>query len=280
MEFITFWDIWDSIFKSKAIKETWAEKNWNSLVITDIHTANMIINQYKYSNPTVTKDKYFEAKTKFIFYKFHKQIGNGIITIPSDTTGKICQYFIRQGMDYEKIHNFLIGNVGQYFFDELASNIYSVTSSQFNSHTQGTKTFVIDIDKVVQDSLIDANKMYRFDRMKKHEAQSIIQKMLFKDTVTTGDAIEYVYCIGDDSDKHNKIGKSNNPSERLKQLQTGNPTQLYLKYSAKVNNSKFAEEELHSLFVSQNVIINGNKEWFEVPSWKIINEIRKYENTS
>jgi hypothetical protein len=280
MKFITFWDIWDSIFKSKAIKETWAEKNWNSLVITDIHTANMIINQYKYSNPTVPKDKYFEAKTKFIFYKFHKQIGNGIITIPSDTTGKICQYFIRQGMDYEKIHNFLIGNVGQYFFDELASNIYSVTSSQFNSHTQGTKTFVIDIDKVVQDSLIDANKMYRFDRMKKHEAQSIIQKMLFKDTVTTGDAIEYVYCIGDNSDKYNKIGKSNNPSERLKQLQTGNPTQLYLKYSAKVNNSKFAEEELHSLFVSQNVIINGNKEWFEVPSWKIINEIRKYENTS
>lgn len=278
MRFITYWDIIDFIFGN--VKKEKKPTNWNSLVITDIHTANMIINQYIYSNPTVTKDKYFEAKTKFIFYKFNKQIGNGIITIPSDTTGKICQYFIRQGMDYEKIHNFLIGDVGKYFFDELASNIYSETSSQFNSQTEGTKTFVIDIDKVVEESLIDANKMYRFDRMKKHEAQSIIQKMLFKDNVTTGDAIEYVYCIGDDSDKYNKIGKSNNPSERLKQLQTGNPTQLYLKYSAKVNNSKFAEEELHSFFVSQNVIINGNKEWFEVPSWKIINEIRKYEKTS
>lgn len=279
MEFITFWDIWDSIFKGKVVKD-FKPTNWANCLIVCPTSAEMIISQYGYGNETVSKDKYFEAKTKLLFYKFKRKIGNGIITIPSATTGGICQYFIRQGMDYEKIHNFLIGDVGKYFFDELASNIYSETSSQFNSQTEGTKTFVIDIDKVVEESLIDANKMYRFDRMKKHEAQSIIQKMLFKDNVTTGDAIEYVYCIGDDSDKYNKIGKSNNPSERLKQLQTGNPTQLYLKYSAKVNNSKFAEEELHSFFVSQNVIINGNKEWFEVPSWKIINEIRKYENAS
>jgi hypothetical protein len=278
MRFITFWDICDFIFGN--VKKEEKPINWNSFAIVDIHSAYMVMNQHGYGNRLITEDKHFEAKTKVFFYEFSKEIGNGTITIPSDTTGKICQYFIRQGMDYEKIHNFLIGDVGKYFFDELASNIYSETSSQFNSQTEGTKTFVIDIDKVVEESLIDANKMYRFDRMKKHEAQSIIQKMLFKDNVTTGDAIEYVYCIGDDSDKYNKIGKSNNPSERLKQLQTGNPTQLYLKYSAKVNNSKFAEEELHSFFVSQNVIINGNKEWFEVPSWKIINEIRKYENAS
>lgn len=277
MKFITFWNILDYIWNGKSKIEV-KPTNWDSLAIVDKESANIIVTQYGYSNPTVTKDKYFEAKTKLIFYKFQKQIGNGTITIPSDTTNMICHYFIRQGMNYENIYDFFNGDVCQYFFNEFALNIYKETSSHFNSQTQGTKRFVIDIDKIVEKSLVDANKMYRFDRMKKHEAQSIIKKILHKDNETTGDLLEYVYCIGDDSDIYNKIGKSNNPNERLKQLQTGNPTQLFLKYSAKVNNSKFVEEELHSFFISKNVIINGNKEWFEVPSWKIINEIRKYEN--
>lgn len=277
MRFITFWDICDFIFGN--VKKEEKPINWNSFAIVDIHSAEMIILQYGYGNKTVSKDKYFEAKTKLLLYKFRKEIKNRIITIPSDTARKICHYFIRQGMNYETIYSIFVGNVGSYFFEELASNIYSKTSSNFNNQTHGSKTFVIDVDKIIEKSLINANKMHRFDRMKKSQAQSIIKKLITPPEFSVN-AFEFVYCIGDDSDKFNKIGKSNNPSERLKQLQTGNPTQLYLKYSAKVNNSKFAEEELHSFFVSQNVIINGNKEWFEVPSWKIINEIRKYENIS
>jgi hypothetical protein len=279
MEFITFWDIWDSLFKSSK-SDIVKKVDYTKILIVDRHSADFIISQYQYNNETVTKSKYYEAKVKLKLYNYKYTYLNACITLPSDTVGKICDYFLENNSgDYENIFSFLNEEIGTYFLKELSENIYAeAVSNSSNTCQTGSKTFVIDIDKIIENSLVDANESIRFDRMKKHEAKSVIKKFMNQDAFSTVSIDEFVYCIGDENDKVNKIGKSNNPSERLKQLQTGNPIQLYLKYSAKVQNSKFAEEELHNTFNRQNVIINGNKEWFEVPSWKIINEIRKYEN--
>jgi hypothetical protein len=283
MEFITFWDIWDLLFKSsKSDISKKVEVDYTKISIVDRHSADFIIAQYKYSNETITKSKYYEAKVKLKLYNYKYSYLNACITLPSDTVGKICDYFLKNNCgDYENIFNFLNEEIGTYFLKELSENIYAeAVGNSSNTCQTGSKTFVIDIDKIIENSLVDANKSIRFDSMKKHEAKSVIKKFMNQDAFSTVCIDEFVYCIGDDSDKFNKIGKSNNPNERLKQLQTGNPSQLYLKYTAKVQNSKFVEEELHKMFIAKNVIVNGNKEWFEIPSWKIISEIRKYEETT
>lgn len=68
----------------------------------------------------------------------------------------------------------------------------------------------------------------------------------------------YVYVIGEAGGKYVKIGKSNNPGQRLKALQTSHPNKLYL-YAFCPETPELNEKLLHSKFIK----IRGNGEWFE-----------------
>lgn len=67
-----------------------------------------------------------------------------------------------------------------------------------------------------------------------------------------------VYIIGEAGGDKVKIGKSNNPGQRLKALQTSHPNKLYL-YAFCLENNKFNEKQLHQQF--SNVRLTG--EWFQ-----------------
>lgn len=57
----------------------------------------------------------------------------------------------------------------------------------------------------------------------------------------------FIYAIGTKSDLQ-KIGYSDNPEKRLKQLQTGNPEQLYLHHTISIVSSRarLVEQFIHS----------------------------------
>ena len=56
----------------------------------------------------------------------------------------------------------------------------------------------------------------------------------------------YIYAIGN-KDSLQKIGYAADPAKRLKQLQTGNPEQLYLHHSIQVPDSRarLVEQHIH-----------------------------------
>ena len=73
----------------------------------------------------------------------------------------------------------------------------------------------------------------------------------------------YVYLIGEeDIPNHYKIGstKANNVQKRLRQLQTGNSTSLYLRDYFETDKPFKLEKMLHNRFKSSNLI----NEWFEL----------------
>jgi hypothetical protein len=73
----------------------------------------------------------------------------------------------------------------------------------------------------------------------------------------------HVYLIGEvGNDGKYKIGstRAKNVDTRLKQLQTGNPSQLYIKESFETDHPFKLEKMLHNRFKSSNLI----GEWFEL----------------
>lgn len=77
---------------------------------------------------------------------------------------------------------------------------------------------------------------------------------------------ECVYFIGNIKYNFIKIGTSNDPNKRLKELQTGCPFQLELIHTTK----NYSEKELHEKFKEEKM----NGEWFHY-LWKIHNLIEK-----
>ena len=77
---------------------------------------------------------------------------------------------------------------------------------------------------------------------------------------------EYTYFIGNIKNNFVKIGKSDNPENRLTILQIGCPFKLELIYST----DKYSEKELHEKFKEEKI----NGEWFYY-LWKIHNFIEK-----
>ena len=71
--------------------------------------------------------------------------------------------------------------------------------------------------------------------------------------------VGYVYLIQADNGL-TKIGNSENPEERLSQLQQNSPCQLNLYYCQFVKNSKHLEKFLHVKFASKRV----RGEWFNL----------------
>ncbi len=79
----------------------------------------------------------------------------------------------------------------------------------------------------------------------------------------------YVYIIENTYLHDTKIGISNNPEKRIKQLQTGNSRQLVIKYTIKFNTRNEAnklEYALHKKYSKHRLC----GEWFEIDSNKVI----------
>ena len=71
----------------------------------------------------------------------------------------------------------------------------------------------------------------------------------------------FVYIIK--SDDLYKIGKVKKPEERLKALQTGNPTQLELQYTKRSQRPLELESKLHNHKLLKEYRVRG--EWFKIP---------------
>ncbi len=70
-----------------------------------------------------------------------------------------------------------------------------------------------------------------------------------------------IYIIGEESFNRFKIGIGNDPSKRIKALQTGNPEKLVVIYQREVEFASKVETCLHDHY--NPFLVNG--EWFEVP---------------
>ena len=80
----------------------------------------------------------------------------------------------------------------------------------------------------------------------------------------------WVYLIGEsDIPNHYKIGstKGKDVNKRLKQLQTGNSSPLFIKKSFETSKPFKLEKMLHNHFKSCNMI----NEWFELDRQSVIN---------
>jgi|APGre2960657404_1045060.scaffolds.fasta_scaffold83428_2 hypothetical protein len=82
---------------------------------------------------------------------------------------------------------------------------------------------------------------------------------------------KFIYVIS--SAKSNnppcKIGISDNPEKRVKQLQTGHPEKLEIKYMKKLNNARLYEKLLHK----DMSYIRSHGEWFDLSVQEAIDQI-------
>lgn len=76
----------------------------------------------------------------------------------------------------------------------------------------------------------------------------------------------YVYVIKDETDGR-KLGFSQNPDIRVKQLQTGNKETLYIEYRLEVKDMRKAESSLHTLFAAYRL---QTKEWFHLTETDLV----------
>lgn len=84
----------------------------------------------------------------------------------------------------------------------------------------------------------------------------------------------YIYVIGSNFNKSRcKIGISDNPKERLKQLQTGNAERLQIYYTEKIDSRRKAElieQKIHKQLSIQKL----TGEWFSIDSSTAIAEVQ------
>jgi hypothetical protein len=81
----------------------------------------------------------------------------------------------------------------------------------------------------------------------------------------------YIYVIGTDK-KPYKIGFSNKPARRLKDLQTGHPEQLTIHYLECIpkDQVKFIEKSIHSVLRHRR----AKGEWFDLELEEAIAEVK------
>ncbi len=90
----------------------------------------------------------------------------------------------------------------------------------------------------------------------------------------------YLYLIGEtDSTDTYKIGvtRKNNINERKRELQTGNSTELYIRYTYETENPYKLEKMLHRHYFAKHKF----NEWFtltELDAKEFINTCKKYDN--
>ncbi len=103
----------------------------------------------------------------------------------------------------------------------------------------------------------------------------IIFKILFKFRKYQGPEEEvYVYIIENIYLHDTKIGISNNPEKRIKQLQTGSSRQLVIRHTIKFNTRNEAtrvENALHKKYSKYRL----TGEWFEIDYKKVLKYIEE-----
>ena len=84
--------------------------------------------------------------------------------------------------------------------------------------------------------------------------------------------VSYIYVICENDKSPVKIGFSNNPEKRLKQLQTGHPNILTLHYKEEIDSSnvKILEKIIHK----ENKHHNVSGEWFNLSPQDAVLEIK------
>jgi hypothetical protein len=84
---------------------------------------------------------------------------------------------------------------------------------------------------------------------------------------------QYIYLIQKNTESIYKIGISDNPLKRVKQLQTGNSARLHLIKIFPVANARAIEKRLHRLLMFHRCSPRG--EWFKLtPEYvKLVTEI-------
>jgi len=98
----------------------------------------------------------------------------------------------------------------------------------------------------------------------------------FNSDITQGEVIMYVYLIqsGIDRKAPVKIGMSDSPEKRIKQLQTGNPEVLRLIMSIKCNSRDHAyrlESTLHTMMAKKSII----NEWFFLDEKSVLSTLNR-----
>ena len=74
--------------------------------------------------------------------------------------------------------------------------------------------------------------------------------------------LQYIYLIQKNTESIYKIGISDNPLKRVKQLQTGNSSRLHLIKVFPVANARAIEKRLHRLLMFYRCSPSG--EWFKL----------------
>lgn len=84
---------------------------------------------------------------------------------------------------------------------------------------------------------------------------------------------QYIYLIQKNTESIYKIGISDNPLKRLKQLQTGNSSRLHLIKVFPVANARAIEKRLHRLLMFHRYSPSG--EWFRLSEeyLKLVGEV-------
>jgi hypothetical protein len=75
----------------------------------------------------------------------------------------------------------------------------------------------------------------------------------------------YVYVISGEHGRQ-KIGSSDNPAQRIKDLQTGSPFPLKFEFIGEVENNAGGQVEVEAHFTLNQHKAPGGDEWFVVPS--------------
>jgi len=87
----------------------------------------------------------------------------------------------------------------------------------------------------------------------------------------------YVYLICDPSNDQYKIGVTRNlQSNRLKKLQTGNPTEMFIKYTYQTEWPFRLEKLLHNKFASKHTL----NEWFALDTNDVFSFLDICEETN
>lgn len=76
--------------------------------------------------------------------------------------------------------------------------------------------------------------------------------------------------------EYTKIGITNDPAQRLSQIQTSNPVDVNLVFTGKVLNTEMVERKLH--YILREWRVRG--EWFKMPKElveAVIEDIRDYK---
>jgi Rha family phage regulatory protein len=185
--------------------------------------------------------------SRVVAHKFEKQHKNILQIIDTLFNNNIDNYKINKFNEL----NFKLVN----YLDEKNElrKAYEMTEEGFSLvalSLTGQKALEFKIDFI---NAFSAIKEALFKRIKAEQIRNVLPE--------TESKRQYVYIIGNEDNSYIKIGVSADVEKRLKQLQTGSWTNLFLIYKSMVCSNAFdIEKNIHNKISSEKV----RGEWFEI----------------